>query len=79
MGNSVIHNKEQIIEVEAGYLFNHEGFVGGKKVITDESVLAALEMRYKIQIALAIEYKARGETKSIRIVTKDRKHYKIIF
>lgn len=61
-------------QVEAGYEFNKEGYGWSETVITDESVLAVLEMRYNIQIALAIEYKEGNETKSIRIVTKDRKH-----
>jgi hypothetical protein len=68
---------ERLTEVTAGYGLNSEGYGWTKKVITDESVLAVLEMRYGIQIALAIEYKEGNETKSIRIVTKDRKHYKL--
>lgn len=68
---------EKLKQVESGDYFNHEGFGLSEKVITDESVLAVLEMRYGIQIALAIEYKEGNETKSIRIVTKDRKHYKL--
>lgn len=69
---------DKIIQVESGDNFNHEGFGWSEKVITDESVLAVLEMRYSIQIALAIEYKEGSKTKSIRIVTKDRKHYKLL-
>lgn len=68
---------EKLKQVDAGYEFNEESFCWSKNVITDESVLAVLEMRYNIQIALAIEYKEGSETKSIRIVTKDRKHYKL--
>ena len=68
---------ERLTEVTAGYGLNCEGYGWTERVITDESVLAVLEMRYSIQIALAIEYKEGGETKSIRIVTKDRKHYKL--
>jgi hypothetical protein len=64
-------------QVDADYEFNREGYGWSERVITDESVLAVLEMRYGIQIALAIEYKEDGETKSIRIVTTDRKHYKL--
>lgn len=64
-------------QVDAGYEFNREGFCWSKTVITDESVLAVLEMRYGIQIALAVEYKEGNETKTIRIVTKDRNHYKL--
>lgn len=64
-------------QVDAGYEFNKEGFGWSENVITDESVLAVIEMRHGIQIALAIEYNEGGETKSIRIVTKDRKHYKL--
>ena len=65
-------------QVDAGYEFNEEDFYWSKNVITDERVLAVLEMRYGIQIALAVEYKEGNETKSIRIVTKDRKHYKLL-
>lgn len=68
----------KIIQVESGYEFNKEGGGWSENVITDESVLAALEMRYDIQIALAVEYKEGNETKSIRIVTRDRKHYKLL-
>lgn len=68
----------KIIQVKPGYEFNNEGRSWSEKVITDESVLAVLEMRYGIQIALAVEYKEGNETKSIRIVTKDRKHYKLL-
>ena len=68
---------ERLTEVTAGYGLNCEGYGWTERVITDESVLAVLEMRYCIQIALAIEYKEGGETKSIRIVTTDRKHYKL--
>lgn len=69
---------DKIIQVESGYEFNKEGYGWSENVITDESVLAVLEMRYGIQIALAVEYKEGNETKSIRIVTKDRKHYKLL-
>lgn len=69
---------ERLTEVTAGYEFNNEGCGWSESVITDESVLAVLEMRYNIQIALAVEYKEDGNTKSIRIVTKDRKHYKLL-
>lgn len=68
---------EKLKQVDAGYEFNKEGYGWSEKVITNESVLAGLEMRYGIQIALAIEYKECEETKSISIVTKDRKHYKL--
>jgi hypothetical protein len=68
---------ERLVEVTAGYGLNSNGYDWTERVITDESVLAVLEMRYNIQIALAIEYKESNETKSIRIVTKDRKHYKL--
>lgn len=64
-------------QVDAGYGFNIDGCGWTETVITDESVLAVLEMRYNIQIALAIEYKEGSQTKSVRIVTKDRKHYKL--
>lgn len=70
---------EKLKQVDAGYEFNNEGYGWSNTVITDESVLAVLEMRYDIQIALAIEYIEGVETKSIRIVTKDRKHYKLLF
>jgi hypothetical protein len=69
---------ERLVEVTAGYEFNKEGYGWSENVITDESVLAVLEMRYGIQIALAVEYKEHNKTKSIRIVTKDRKHYKLL-
>ena len=69
---------ERLVEVTAGYGLNSNGCNWTERVITDESVLSVLEMRYKIQIALAIEYKEGSETKSIRIVTKDRKHYKLL-
>lgn len=65
-------------QVDAGYEFNREGYGWSEAVITDESVLAVIEMRYGIQIALAIGYKEGSETKSVRIVTKDRKHYKLL-
>lgn len=68
---------EKLKQVDAGYEFNEEGCGWSETVITDESALAVLEMRYDIQIALAIEYKEGSETKSVRIVTKDRKHYKL--
>lgn len=68
---------ENLKQVEAGDSFNREGFCWSEKVITDESLLAVFEMRYKLKIALAIEYKEYGKTKSIRIVTKDSKHYKL--
>ena len=68
---------EKLKQVDAGYEFNNEGYGWSERVITDESVLAVLEMRYGIQIALAVEYEEGCETKSIRIVTKDRKHYKL--
>lgn len=68
----------KIKQVDAGYDFNKEDFYWSKNVITDESVLAVLEFRYGIQIALAIEYKEGSEAKSVRIVTKDRKHYKLL-
>ena len=68
---------EKLKQVDAGYEFNREGYGWSENVITDESVLAVLEMRYGIKIALAIEYKEGNQTKSIRIVTKDRKHYKL--
>jgi hypothetical protein len=68
---------EKLKQVDDGYEFNKEGYGWTERVITDESVLAVLEMRYNIQIALAIEYKEGNQTKSIRIVTKDRKHYKL--
>lgn len=68
----------KIIQVDSGYEFNKEGHGWSENVITDESVLAVLEMRYGIQIALAVEYKEGNETKSIRIVTKDSKHYKLL-
>jgi len=70
---------EKLKQVDAGYEFNKEGYGWSENVITDESVLAVIEMRYGIQIALAIEYKEGSKTKSIRIVTKDRKHYEITF
>lgn len=73
MGNRTIK------QVDAGKGFNQEGFCWSKEVITDESILALIEMRYNIQIAFAIEYVEQGKTKSIRIVTKDRKHYEITF
>lgn len=73
MGNRTIK------QVDAGCGFNQEGFCWSKRVITDESILAVIEMRYNIQIAFAIEYVEQGKTKSIRIVTKDRKHYEITF
>lgn len=69
---------EKLKQVDDGYEFNQEGCGWSDTVIADESVLAVLEMRYSIQIALAIEYKEGNETKSIRIVTKDRKHYKLL-
>lgn len=69
--------KRTIKQVDVGKGFNQEGFCWSKRVITDESILAVIEMRYNIQIALAIEYVEYGRTKSIRIVTKDRKHYEI--
>lgn len=69
---------ERLTEVTAGYGFNSNGCGWTERVITDESVLAVLEMRYDIQIALAIEYKEGIITKSVRIVTKDRKHYKLL-
>lgn len=68
---------ERLVEVTASYGLNSNGYDWTERVITDESVLAVLEMRYGIQIALAIEYKEGSETKSVRIVTKDRKHYKL--
>lgn len=68
---------EKLKQVDAGYEFNNEGYGWSETVITDESVLAVLEMRYGIQIALAIEYKEGNQTKSVRLVTKDRKHYKL--
>ena len=68
---------EKLKQVDAGYELNKEDYGWSENVITDESVLAVLEMRYGIQIALAIEYKEGNETKSIRIVTTDRKHYKL--
>lgn len=68
---------ERLVEVTAGYGLNSNGYDWTERVITDESVLEVLEMRYGIQIALAIEYKEGSETKSVRIVTKDRKHYKL--
>jgi len=68
---------KKLKQIDAGYWFNKEGYGWSENVITDESVLAVLEMRYGIQIALAIEYKECNETKSIRIVTTDRKHYKL--
>lgn len=68
---------EKLKQVDAGYELNKEGYGWSETVITDERVLAVLEMRYGIQIALAVEYKEGCETKSIRIVTKDRKHYKL--
>ena len=68
---------EKLKQVDAGYELNKEDYGWSENVITDESVLAVLEMRYGIQIALAIEYKEGNKTKSIRIVTKDRKHYKL--
>ena len=68
---------EKLKQVDAGYEFNNEGHGWSETVITDESVLSVLEMRYGIQIALAVEYKEGSKTKSIRIVTKDRKHYKL--
>lgn len=68
---------EKLKQVDAGYEFNKEGCGWSERVITDESVLAVLEMRYNLKIALAIEYKEGSETKSVRIVTKDRKHYKL--
>lgn len=70
---------EKLKQVDAGYEFDEEGFGWSKTVITDESVLAVLEMRHNLKIALAIEYKEGSETKSIRIVTTDRKHYKLLF
>lgn len=70
---------EKLKQVNAGYEFNKEGCGWSETVITDESVLTILEMRYGIQIALAIEYKEHNKTKSIRIVTKDMKHYKLLF
>ena len=69
---------EKLKQVDAGYEFNSEGCGWSETVITDESVLAVLEMRYGIQIALAVEHKECNKTKSIRIVTKDRKHYKLL-
>ena len=69
---------KKLKQVDAGYEFNKEGYGWSETVITDESVLSVLEMRYYIQIALAIEYKEGSETKSVRIVTKDRKHYKLL-
>jgi hypothetical protein len=69
---------EKLKQVDSGYEFNKEGYGWSENVITDESVLAVLETRYNIQIAIAIEYKEGGETKSVRIVTKDRKHYKLL-
>ena len=69
---------EKLKQVDAGYEFNKEGCGWSESVITDESVLTVLEMRYGIQIALAIEYKEGSVTKSIRIVTKNRKHYKLL-
>ena len=69
---------ERLVEVTAGYGLNSNGYNWSERVITDESVLAVLEMRYDIQIALAIEYKEGSKTKSVRIVTKDRKHYKLL-
>lgn len=69
---------ERLTEVTAGYGLNSEGYGWTERVITDESVLAVLEMRYNLKIALAIEYKEGSETKSIRIVTTDRKHYKLL-
>lgn len=68
---------EKLVEVTAGYGLNSNGYGWTERVITDETVLAVLEMRYNLQIALAIKYKEGNETKSIRIVTKDRKHYKL--
>lgn len=68
---------EKLFQVEARDGFNQGHSDWFDEVITDESVLAVLETRYNLQIALAIEYKEFGETKSIRIVTKDRKHYKL--
>ena len=68
---------DKIIQVESGDNFNHKGLGWSEKVITDESVLAVLEMRYNLKIALAIEYKEGNETKLVRIVTTDRKHYKL--
>lgn len=68
---------EKLKQVDAGYEFNEEDLYWSKNVITDERILAVLEMRYGIQIALAIGYKEGSETKSVRIVTKDRKHYKL--
>lgn len=71
MGNRTIK------QVDAGNGFDQEGICWSKIVITDESILAHIEMLYNIQIAFAIEYVEQGKTKSIRIVTKDRKHYEI--
>lgn len=68
----------ELTEVTAGYGLNSNGYGWTERVITDESVLAVLEIRYGIQIALAIEYKEGSKTKSIRIVTKDRKHYNLL-
>lgn len=68
---------EKLKQVDAGYGFNKEGYGWAERVITDESVLAVFEMRHNLKIALAIEYKEGVETKSVRIVTKDRKHYKL--
>lgn len=68
---------EKLKQVDAGYEFNKESYGWSETVITDESLLAVLEMRYDVQIALAIEYKEGSVTKSIRIVTTDRKHYKL--
>lgn len=69
---------EKLKQVDAGYEFNKDGYGWSETVITDEIVLAVLEMRFGIQIALAIEYKEGSKTKSIRIVTTDRKHYKLL-
>ena len=42
---------ERLVEVTAGYGLDSNGYNWTERVITDESVLAVIEMRYKIQIA----------------------------
>lgn len=66
-----------IKQVAAGSGFNQEGHCWSLEVIDDESLLDVIETKYNIQIAFAIEYVEYGRTKSIRIVTNDRKHYEI--
>ena len=68
----------ELVELPKNQLFNRESYQWSDETIILDNDVDKLEQETGLQIALAINYYENGDLKYIKVVTKDRRHYKLI-